>query len=141
MEKAEKASPSCVLVSLRSTFIKGAKVAMVTRSTKRIRYIRQRRVRTMLGHRASGFVLALSRRGAGLAFNLRAVHDPAGVGIEGVAAMHAAAVIPQYEGRRVSKRCCARACSSFVGVGPELVEQLFGFGEGQSGDVGVAAAA
>src|SRR5260370_42426942 len=73
------------------------------------------------------------------AFHLRGMDDAARILIEGVPAMHGAAVIPQNEISRlpyvVPRKFLPR------GVSPQLIQKRFGFGKWQPRDVGVAAAA
>src|SRR5260370_41196271 len=73
------------------------------------------------------------------AFHLRGMDDAARILIEGVPAMHGAAVIPQHEISRLPyvgpRKFLPR------GVSPQLIQKRFGFGKRQPRDVGVAAAA
>src|SRR4051812_37543408 len=93
-------------------------------------------VRTPTAVSAGSRVLISSHR-PGFALDLGTVHDASRSGVEGIAAVHRAAVVPQNEvadppvivpGQLVAGR-----------VSPNLIEQRFGLGERESVDIGVVA--
>src|SRR6516165_4000407 len=86
---------------------------------------------------AGSRVLILGHRPC-FALDLGTVHDASRGGVEGIAAVHRAAVVPQNKVAHppviVPRQLVARR------VSPNLIEQRFGSGKRKSVDIGVAAA-
>src|SRR5581483_10825527 len=80
-----------------------------------------------------------SRRRRRRTLDLRAMHDAARRGIEGVAAVHGGAVIPEHD---VARAPAMRPDILWpAGTSPELVEERLRLRKLEAGDIGVAAAA
>src|SRR5690349_6825544 len=144
--KAENASPSWVLLILRSAFISGAAVEILTRSTKYRKYIAHSSARTRVGtpsllirmdlpNRRRGRRAYLFRPGAQFTLDLCPMQDAARVGVERIAAMHRRAIIPQHE---IAYSPLVPPGELFTGGdGPQLVEQRFGLRQRQPLNIGI----
>src|SRR5260370_13695615 len=88
---------------------------------------------------SAGSPVLISSHRPGFALDLGAVHDAPGSRVEGIAAVHRAAVVPQNEVAQPSVIVPGQVVAGRVRQ--NLVEQRLGFGERESIDISIAAAA